>query len=101
MRYSAILLVLSGVVIACFTGVRYALDGPSEWAENSFGLDLAFPLVLAAALWAFARRGYTVSLGSLSVSHPEPPAGGRLTLGGVEGFPNATIGCGHSVAPAI
>lgn len=68
MRYSAILMVLSGVVIACFTGVRYAVDGPPEWAENALALELALPLVLAVALvttgtalWALGRRGYTVS----------------------------------------
>jgi hypothetical protein len=84
MRYSAILMVLSGLVIAGFTGVRYAIDEPPEWVENSFALELALPLVLAvalvttgSALWAFGRWGYTVS-GLTSGRDPAGAAGGTL-----------------------
>ena len=75
MRYTALLMIISGVVIACFAGVHYASGGPADWAENPFVLGLALPLVFAAALvivgsamlivgsalWFVGRRGYTVS----------------------------------------
>ena len=50
MKYSALLMILSGFVIACFAGVHYASGGPAERAENPFVLGLALPLVFAAAL---------------------------------------------------
>ena len=63
MKYTALLMILSGVVLACFAGVRYATDGPPEWAENPFVLGLVLPMVFAAALvttgtglWAFGGR---------------------------------------------
>ena len=67
MRYSAILMVLSGLVIAGFTGVRYAIDEPPEWVENSFALELALPLVLAVALvtTGSARCGRSAGGGTL------------------------------------
>jgi hypothetical protein len=67
MKYTALFMIISGVVIACFAGVRYAIGEPSDWAENPFVLGLALPLVFASALvttgtalWVMGRRGCTV-----------------------------------------
>ena len=67
MKYTALLMIISGVVIACFAGVHYA-SGGADGTENPFVLGLALPLVFAAALvttgtglWAIGGRGYTSS----------------------------------------
>jgi hypothetical protein len=66
MKYSALLMIISGVAIACVAGVRYASGEPSDWGENPF--VLAIPLVFAVALvttgtglWAVGGRRHTVS----------------------------------------
>jgi len=67
MRYTALLTILMGLVIACFAGVRYATGGANR-NENPFVLGLVLPLVFAAALVVagaalcfVARPRYTVS----------------------------------------
>lgn len=64
MKYTALCMIISGVVIACLAGVHYAIGEPSDWAENPFVLGLALPLVVASALvttgtalWVMGRRG--------------------------------------------
>ena len=63
MKYTALLMIISGVVIACFAGVHYAIGG-ADRAENPFVLGLAIPMVFAfalvttgAALWVVGGRG--------------------------------------------
>ena len=67
MKYTALLMIISGAVIACFAGAHYA-SGGSDRAENPLVLGLVLPMAFAAALviagaamWAFGGRGYTVS----------------------------------------
>jgi hypothetical protein len=66
MKYTALLMVISGVVIACFVGV-HSTTGPDR-AENPVLFGLVLPLVFAVALaiagvamWFVGGRGYTVS----------------------------------------
>jgi hypothetical protein len=66
MKYTALLMVISAVVIACFAGVHSA-TGPDR-AENPLLLGLVLPLVFAVALasagvamWFLGGRGYTAS----------------------------------------
>jgi hypothetical protein len=49
MRYTALIAILMGVVVACFAGVRYATAG-ADGAEDLFVLGLVLPLIFAATL---------------------------------------------------
>jgi hypothetical protein len=82
MKYSALLMIISGVVIACFAAIQYVSMGAPNWAENPFVLGVALPLVLAAALvltgaalWTVGGRGYT-ALAPASDRHPVVGSGG-------------------------
>jgi hypothetical protein len=68
MKYTALLMIISGALIACFVGGHYASMGPPNWAENPLVLGLVLPLAFAAALvltgaalWTVGGRGYTAS----------------------------------------
>jgi hypothetical protein len=84
MKYTALLLIISGIVVACFAGVHYA-SGGADSTENPFVLGLALPLVLAVALvttgtglWAMGGRWSAVS-GPAVGRHPNGAPGGRAT----------------------
>jgi hypothetical protein len=77
MRYTALITILMGVVVACFAGVRYATGGADE-AENPFVLGLVLPLVVAVALVTTGTGLWVV--GGRWSAVPEP-ASGRNSAG--------------------
>ena len=82
MKYTSLLMIISGVLIACFAGGHYASMGAANRAEHPLVLGLVLPLAFAAALvvagaalWFLGGRGYTIS----------EPAPGRHLAGGSGG----------------
>jgi hypothetical protein len=66
MKYTALITILMGIVVACFSGFRYASVGPPDRVENPLVFGLVLPMVFAvalviagAALWFVSGRGYT------------------------------------------
>lgn len=68
MKYTALVVVLLGVLIACFAGLLHASAGPPAQSQGPSVASLVVPLAFAAALvlvgvamWVFGGKGYTVS----------------------------------------
>lgn len=84
MRYTALFMIILGIVIACFAGVYYA-NGDADRTENLFVLGVVLPLVVAVALmttgtglWVIGGRGYTI-WGSAPGRDPTRGSGPGLT----------------------
>jgi hypothetical protein len=76
MRYTAVAVILFGVLVACYAGFRYASGGPPDQVVSPSAASLAGSLALAAllviggvAMWVFGGEGYTTS-GPVSVRRP-------------------------------
>lgn len=84
MKYTALFMIILGIVIVCCAGVLYASVG-ADREENLFVLGVAFPVVCAVALvttgtglWVLSGREYTF-WAPASGRHPTGGYGGSAT----------------------